>query len=91
MNKKAMVEQISRDLCIKKQDVEKVLNTFFNSVAFCIKNEEKVQIIGFGTFEGKKRGARIVNNPHTGEKFEIPPAITPTFKPGQALKTYVNK
>lgn len=90
MKKKEIIEQISKDLCISKRDVDSVVNTFLNTISFCIKNEETVQIIGFGTFTGKKRGARIVSNPRTGEKIEVPASVVPSFKASKALKEFVN-
>ncbi len=91
MKKREIIEQISRDLCLNKKDVNNVINTFINTVSFCMRNEEPVQITGFGTFSGKKRGRRIVTNPQTKEKIEIPESVVPSFKASKTLKNFVNK
>lgn len=90
MNKKEIIEQISVNLYISKNDVDSVINEFLNTISFCIKNEETAQITGFGTFTGKKRGVRIISNPRTGEKIEIPASVVPSFKASNVLKKFVN-
>lgn len=71
---------------ISKKDTEKVLNSFTAVVESALKQNDKVQMIGFGTFETRERTARAGRNLHTGEVIEIAAAKVPAFKPGKALK-----
>ena len=76
---------------LSKKDVESVLNSFVNVVSTALENKDKVQLVGFGTFETRERAARTGKNPQTGEALNIPASIAPAFKPGKALKEKVNK
>jgi len=69
-----------------KKDVEKVVNAFFDTVEGVLKEDDKVQLIGFGTFEVRARQARKGRNPQTGEEINIPATKVPAFKAGKALK-----
>jgi DNA-binding protein HU-beta len=69
-----------------KKDVEKVVNAFFETVEGALKAGDKVQLIGFGTFEVRDRQARKGRNPQTGEEINIPATKVPAFKAGKALK-----
>ena len=72
------------------EDAEKALNAFVETVAGALAKEEKVQLIGFGTFDVKKRPARTARNPRTGEEIKIAASKAPAFKAGKALKDKVN-
>ena len=72
-----------------KKDVEKVVNAFFSSVEGALKEGDKVQLIGFGTFEVRDRQARKGRNPQTGEEITIAATRVPAFKAGKALKEAV--
>ena len=74
-----------------KKDAEKALNAVFASIEEALAKEEKVQVIGFGTFEVKAREARTGRNPQTGAEIKIPASKNPVFKAGKALKDSVNK
>ncbi len=73
-----------------KKDVEKVVNAFFSTIEGTLKSGDKVQLIGFGTFEVRNRQARKGRNPQTGEEISIPAARVPAFKAGKALKDAVD-
>ena len=73
-----------------KEDAEKAVNALFASVEEALVKDDKVQVIGFGTFEVRTRAARKGRNPQTGAAIEIPASKNPVFKAGKALKDAVN-
>ena len=86
MNKAALVTKIAEKTDISKKNVEAVLNAFTDSVLEALKEGEKVQLMGFGSFEVKERAARVGRKPSTGEAIEIPAKKIPAFKPGKGFK-----
>ncbi len=90
MNKNELVSAMATDTGLSKKDVESVLNSFVNVVSDELAKKEKVQLVGFGTFEARSRNAREGVNPQTKEKISIPASTIPAFKPGKALKDKVN-
>lgn len=86
MNKTELISTVAEAAGMSKKDTEQVLNTFFDTVQTTLKQNDKVQIPGFGTFEVRERAARTGRNPHTGETIEIAAAKVPAFKPGKGLK-----
>ncbi|MDR9831690.1 HU family DNA-binding protein, partial [Vibrio sp. FNV 38] len=76
---------------LSKKDAEKALGAFVEVVTETLKAGDKVQLIGFGTFEAKERPARVARNPRTGESVKIAACKAPAFKAGKALKDLVNK
>ncbi|MEQ8235529.1 MAG: HU family DNA-binding protein [Syntrophomonadaceae bacterium] len=90
MNKTDLVSAVAGQAGITKKDAEKVINAFFTTVADALKAGDKVQLIGFGTFEVRSRQARKGRNPQTGAEINIPAAKVPAFKPGKALKDAVD-
>ena len=90
MNKTQLVDVVARDAQMKKKDAEVAVDAVFAAIADAIADGDKVQIIGFGTFEAKEQGAREGRNPATGEKIEIAACKRPTFAASQALKDKVN-
>lgn len=86
MNKTELIAAVAEAAGVSKKDTEQVLNTFFDTVQNTLKQSDKVQIPGFGTFEVRERAARQGRNPHTGETIEIAAAKVPAFKPGKGLK-----
>lgn len=86
MNKTELISSVAEAAGVSKKDTEQVLNAFFNTVQKTLKQDDKVQIPGFGTFEVRERAARTGRNPHTGEAIEIAAAKVPAFKPGKSLK-----
>ncbi len=86
MNKTELVSELAGRADITKKDAEKVINAFFTTVEDALKAGEKLQLLGFGTFEVRNRQARKGRNPQTGVEIDIPAARVPAFKPGKALK-----
>lgn len=91
MNKTELIANLAESTSLKKKDVENVLKAFTELVAKELKKGEKVQLVGFGTFEVGKRAARTGRNPRTGEEIKIKASKTPKFKAGKALKDLINK
>ena len=86
-NKAALVTRIAEKTeGLTKKQIETVLNTFTETVLESLKEGEKVQLMGFGTFEVKERAARVGRKPSTGEAIEIPAKKIPSFKPGKGFK-----
>lgn len=89
MNKTELVAAISEKTELTKKDSEKALKALIDVVAEELKKGEKVQLVGFGTFEVIERAAREGRNPLTGESLHIEASKAPKFKPGKALKDAV--
>ncbi|MBO5426436.1 MAG: HU family DNA-binding protein [Lachnospiraceae bacterium] len=90
MNKNELVTSMAEKTGMKKTEVEKVLKAFTDTVAAELKKGEKIQLVGFGTFEVAERPAREGRNPRTGETMKIAASKSPKFKAGKALKDSVN-
>ena len=90
MNKTELVAAMVNQKNLAKKDVEAVLNSFMEVVTKELQDGEKVQLVGFGTFEVAERAARTGRNPSTKEVIEIPASKAPKFKAGKALKDAVN-
>lgn len=90
MNKTELVAAIAEKAELSKKDAEKVLTAFTEVVAESLKNGDKIQLVGFGTFEVSERAERTGRNPQTGENITIPASKAPKFKAGKALKDMVN-
>ncbi len=90
MNKSELVVALAQKAELSKKDAEKALNAFVEVVTDTLKAGEKVQLVGFGTFESKERPARTARNPRTGEEIQIAPSKTASFKVGKALKDSMN-
>ncbi|MBP2644595.1 MAG: histone family protein DNA-binding protein [Firmicutes bacterium] len=91
MNKTELVASVADKAGLTKKDAEKAINALFTSVEEALAQNDKVQIIGFGTFEVKERQERKGRNPQTGEEITIEASKTPVFKAGKGLKDSVNK
>lgn len=91
MNKTELIASVAEKAGMTKKDAEKAINALFCSVEDALAKDDKVQIIGFGTFEVKAREARKGRNPQTGKEITIPASKTPVFKAGKGLKDVVNK
>ncbi len=89
MNKTELIAAIAEETGLSKKDAEAALNAFTGIVGKTLKKGDKVQIVGFGTFEVSKRSARSGRNPQTGETIKIKASKTPKFKAGKALKDLV--
>ena len=90
MNKTELVAAIAEEAGITKKDAEKAVKAFTDVVAKSLKKGDKVQLVGFGTFEVVKRAAREGRNPQTGKTMKIKASKAPKFKAGKALKDAVN-
>ena len=86
MNKAELIATMAETSGVSKKDTEQVLNAFIATVQKTLKQNGKVQIPGFGTFEVRERAARSGRNPLTGEAIEIAAAKVPAFKAGKGLK-----
>ncbi|MBE6065552.1 HU family DNA-binding protein [Clostridium cochlearium] len=91
MNKSELITSMAEKSKLTKKDAELVLKAFIETVEETLENGEKVQLVGFGTFETRKRAARIGRNPKTKEEIQIPESTVPVFKPGKEFKERVNK
>ena len=91
MNKTELVAAIAEQAELSKKDSEKALKAFIDVVSDELKKGEKIQLVGFGTFEVIERAAREGRNPLTGEKMKIKASKAPKFKAGKALKDAVNQ
>ncbi|MCI8533214.1 MAG: HU family DNA-binding protein [Lachnospiraceae bacterium] len=90
MNKAELITAVAENADITKKDAEKALKAFVDVVTEELKKGEKVQVVGFGTFEVLERAAREGRNLHTGEPIQIPACKAPKFKAGKALKDALN-
>ena len=89
MNKTELAAAIAEKVEIPKKDAEAVLNAMMEAVGEALKKGDKIQLIGFGSFEVKDRAARVGLNPKTLEEIKIPASKYPVFKAGKALKDQV--
>ena len=90
MNKTELVAAIAEKTGLTKKDAEGAVKAFTDTVAEQLKAGDKIQLVGFGTFEVAERAARTGKNPQTGEAINIPASKAPKFKAGKALKDTVN-
>ncbi|SCG99172.1 HB [uncultured Clostridium sp.] len=90
MNRMELVAAIAEKTELSKKDAEKALKAFTDVVAEELKKGEKIQLVGFGTFEVSERAAREGRNPQTGEAMQIAASKSPKFKAGKALKDALN-
>lgn len=86
MNKAELVTALAEKAEVSKKDAENVLNAFVETVQDAVKADNKVQLVGFGSFESRVRAAREGKNPLTGEKIKIEACKVPVFKAGKAFK-----
>lgn len=91
MNKAELIAAMSEEAGLTKKDAEKALDAFTDTVSKALAAGDKVQLVGFGTFETVKRIARDGRNPQTGKTVKIAASVVPKFKAGKALKDIVNK
>jgi len=91
LNKTELISSVAEKSELTKKDAEKAVNALFASVEEALTAGEKVQLVGFGTFEVRDRKARTGRNPQTGEEIQIPAAKVPAFKAGKNLKEAVEK
>ncbi len=90
MNKTELIASVAAKAELTKKDAEKAVKALFDTIGEALAKEEKVQVIGFGTFEVRTRAERIGRNPRTKEEMTIPASKSPAFKAGKQLKDLVN-
>ncbi len=91
MTKKELADQVAKKVELSKKDAVAAVDATLGTITGALKNGEKVQLVGFGTFEVRTRKARVGINPQTKAKIEIAASKTPAFRPGKALKGAVGK
>ena len=91
MNKNELIAAVAEKAELSKKDAEAAVTAVVDAITESLCQGEKVQLVGFGSFETKKRAARTGLNPRTGAAVEIPASTVPTFKAGKALKDAVAK
>lgn len=91
MNKSELIASMAEKANLTKKDAELALKSFIESVEEALENGDKVQLVGFGTFETRERAAREGRNPRTKEVINIPASTVPVFKAGKEFKEKVNK
>ncbi|MCR5653530.1 MAG: HU family DNA-binding protein [Ruminococcus sp.] len=91
MNKTELIAAVAEATGISKKDAEKAVSATVDTIVEAIANGDKVQLVGFGTFEQRQRNARTGVDPRTGNKIEIAASKVPAFKAGKAFKDAVNK
>ena len=91
MNKAELVAAIAEKTDLSKKDAEAALKAFTDVVAEELKKGEKIQLVGFGTFEVSERAERVGRYPQTGDEMKIPASKAPKFKAGKALKDMMNE
>ncbi|SDH46306.1 bacterial nucleoid protein Hbs [Alteribacillus persepolensis] len=90
MNKTDLINAVAEQADISKKDASKAVDAVFDSITETLKKGDKIQLVGFGSFEVRERAARKGRNPQTGEEIEIPATKNPAFRPGKQLKDAVN-
>ena len=90
MNKQELVANVAEQASLTKKDAEKAVNAVFESIKNALSEGDRIQLIGFGTFETRERAARTGRNPQTGKEIQIAASITPAFKAGKKLKDALN-
>ena len=90
MNQSELIAAVAEKSELSKKDAEKVVKAFTDVVMDELKKGEKIQLVGFGTFEVAERAARTGRNPRTGEDMPIPASKSPKFKAGKAFKDVLN-
>lgn len=91
MNKNELISAVAEKSGLSKKDAAAALDSVIAAISESLAQGEKIQLVGFGTFEVKERAARSGKNPRTGETVEIPASKAPVFKAGKALKDAVSK
>ena len=91
MNKAELINAVAEKAALSKKDSEAAVNAALEAITGALSDGEKVQLVGFGSFEVKKREARVGRNPKTKEAIEIPASKVPVFKAGKALNDVVAK
>ena len=90
MNKSELIAEVAAKADLTKKDADAAINATIETITEVLKGGDKVQLVGFGTFEVRERSARIGRDPRTNKEIKIPASKAPAFKAGKALKDSVN-
>ena len=90
MNKEELVQEISKKANVTQKEATEVLSSLIDTIKKTVAKGKKVTLVGFGTFEPRKRAARTGRNPQTGKELKIPAKTVPAFTAGKKFKTVVN-
>lgn len=91
MTKADLIAEVSRDAELSKKDAENIVNVFLDRIVDALKEGEKIELRGFGSFKLRHRNSRIGRNPRTSETVHVPAKKVPYFKPGKDLKKLINR
>ena len=91
MIKADLINKISKEMNVSKQEAQTGVNLFFQTIKEALVKGEEIELRGFGSFRFRNRGARAGRNPRTGEPVEVPPKKVLYFKPSKSLKNMINK
>ncbi len=91
MTKAELIEKVLTAADLNKKEAEAAVEAFFDSIIKSLRDGEKIELRGFGSFRLRSRGARVGRNPKTGEKVQVPAKRIPYFKPGKELKELINR
>lgn len=91
MTKQELIIEVANGAELTKKDATKAVDAFINAIEQTVKSGEKVQLVGFGSFELKERAERMGRNPASGKEMLIPASKAPAFKAGKSFKDFVNE
>ncbi|EZH67861.1 MULTISPECIES: HU family DNA-binding protein [Geomicrobium] len=91
MNKTDLINAVAEHADLSKKEASKAVDAVFDNITDTLKTGDKVQLVGFGSFEVRERASRKGRNPQTGDEIEIPATKNPAFRPGKQLKDAVNE
>ncbi len=91
MTKADLIEEVARVVEFSRKDSEVIVEAIFDSVVRALKEDDKIEIRGFGSFRTRQRQARVGRNPKTGARVDVPAKRIPYFKPSKELKDLVNR
>ena len=91
MTKAELIDKVLTAADLNKKEAEAAVEAFFDSIIKSLREGEKIELRGFGSFRLRSRGARVGRNPKTGEKVNVPAKRIPYFKPGKELKELINR
>jgi integration host factor subunit beta len=91
MTKADLISEVSRAAELSKKDAENIVNVFLDGIVDALKEGEKIELRGFGSFKLRRRNSRVGRNPRTSEAVQVPAKKVPYFKPGKDLKKLINK
>ncbi|WP_297953970.1 HU family DNA-binding protein [uncultured Lactobacillus sp.] len=91
MNKSGLVKSVAEKADLSRKDATDAVDAVFSAITEALSKDEKVQLVGFGSFEVRSRAERKGRNPQTGEEIKIPATLIPAFRPGKTLKDAIKK